>query len=212
MLLKSINAVVESCDRAGLKTKNTFICGDFNSIPNSLLYNIFADEKFNLSDIPSTQVSNQLYAKYLDVNDELKHSVETTKKYVLSQRSKSNKYPTLDPEIAKTLQRLEASLTEEDGSFAYKITTGMKNPKKLAGDKMISKEQFGLPNCVFESTYAYVNRHYYAQNPQDKSTNVNRMIHLAKEQILGFNPHKLTFEGGISHMSSDFQANVDYLW
>jgi len=61
VLLKSLNAVVASCDRAGLKTKNTFICGDFNSIPNSLLYNIFADEKFNLSDIPSTQVTIQSY-------------------------------------------------------------------------------------------------------------------------------------------------------
>jgi len=212
VLLKSINAVAASCDRAGLKTKNTFICGDFNSIPNSLLYNIFTDEKFNLSNIPSTQVSNQLYAKWLKVDDELKHSVESTRKYFLSQKSKSGQYQTLDPEIASTLKNLEADLTEEDGSFAYKIKSAIKDPKKLAQTKMISKEDFGLPNSIFESTYAFVNKHYYAQNPTDKSTNVNRMIHLAKEQIPGFDPYKLTFEGGISHMSSDFQANVDYLW
>jgi len=116
-----------------------------------------------------------------------------------------------DPKIVTTLQKVKAGFNQSEDQFTYTFDLATKHPKSLE-NHILKKEDFGLVDSNFESSYAHVNRAYYQQNAANNTSYINKMINVLKAQNSLFNPNKLTFESSISHLSADFKANVDYIW
>ena len=67
ILLKGMESVYKMCgknfrvkndqkDSLNYPDINSFVCGDFNAIPNSMTYNVFCDKQVDLSQVPIVHV------------------------------------------------------------------------------------------------------------------------------------------------------------
>lgn len=168
------------------QVKDVFFCGDFNSIPNSMLYSYIADGKINL-DVDLTHFSNQLYAISLHgkrpVRDELR-----LQDYKFRDLGGEQKMAVkVSPEFVKNLANCDVEYGD-DNKFIFKDSGAKEMTVAEAADYFE-----WLSNQVkFQSAYGQVNKRL--------------------AQLKGHVKENKNYDEGITFFVNTMFSTVDYIW
>ncbi len=94
----------------------------------------------------------------------------------------------------------------EDDKLSVSVDKISKKDQKSTS---IELEEKG--GTLYESAYAHVYKKNYKLNSEDENTFISELIAKIKQHSMAFREDQLTFENGITHISSEFQATVDYI-
>lgn len=94
----------------------------------------------------------------------------------------------------------------DDDSLTLFVDRSSRNHKK---SHFIGLEEKG--GTLYESAYAYVYKNNYKINSEDENTFLSELIAKIKQNSISFREDHLTFENGLTHITSTMQANVDYI-
>ena len=177
-----------------------FLCGDFNLIPNSMLYQWLSAAGINL-EADLREYSNQnMIGRLLDELD-IEDLVKLGDQKFKSSSLFSNKKRKIDPRFLRALVQAEVRLPESDAGEEVLVTQTFAGI--FAGDDHAQFLETLSKLLCFKSAYAEFNRKFYKRFKQSKEVNALNFY---------FDERQNNNDSFVTQFTHNFKNTVDYIW
>ena len=179
------------------KNKMIYYCGDFNSIPNSALYNFLNTGSFNFSEMKTRQLSGQMLAKTYRLMQNSINLAELVTRNIYRYRFNFKN-------IEQDIKKLSEWITNLRSIEIDNKSLGDPNVENIMLNCTPSEENhqivYHLKNDYYmKSAYANYQKYYFES--------ANRLVNPEVRH-----PFYSTYESLISSFAFKATLNVDYIW
>lgn len=179
-----------------------FFCGDFNIIPNSMLYQYLATGDIDL-DASLEEYSNQIHMLEVQNSGNAQETVATGDKKFVRRNQVEDELKLIDPAFLRALTQIQVELPEKNGD-SYEIRV-IENVSSMFTNQSPKKSLEVLSRgLLLKSTYADFKNTFW--KIQGKNKTKIRNLHFY------WSPDLYNNDALVTQFAPDLKNTVDYIW